>query len=130
MRGQEDSSPSQPDIDDDVDLGGPIGRASVKVHCTHEKTRTDKTHSGNFLVLRTVCESCGRIVNEENILLGLEHSRCPVDPRLDRCLLSCPVEDGSVGVFENPCEPVRNAMETVGFMAIAPSPPERESPEK
>jgi hypothetical protein len=102
-----------------------------EVRCRHDRTRIDKSFNGNFITMRTVCESCGRIVGEENVLLGLEHLRCPVDPRLARCLISCPVEDGSLRVFENPCEPVRRAMETYGFVAIMPAnPSERESPEK
>jgi hypothetical protein len=89
--------------------------------CNHKKTKSVKSFSGNFVVMRTVCESCGRVVEEENVLMGLERLRCPVDPRLDRCLTSCPVEEGSLGVFENPCEPVRNALESSGFVAIAPA---------
>jgi hypothetical protein len=88
-----------------------------EAQCSHAKTRVEKSYSGNFLVLRTICEACDRIVKEENVLLGLEQFRCPVDPRLDRCYLSCPVEDGSLGVFENPCEPVRKVLEATGYIA-------------
>ncbi|MGA1974386.1 MAG: hypothetical protein ABSG92_02015 [Conexivisphaerales archaeon] len=75
-----------------------------------------------------VLRSWGRILGEENVLMGLVRSRCPVDPRLNRCLLSCPVEDGLVGVFENPCEPVRNATKTTGFVPIVPANPAEGEP--
>jgi hypothetical protein len=58
------------------------------------------------LVLDTVCTRCGKLLGEEKVL-ALEHMRCLVDPRLERCVTSCPVEDGSLLVFENPCEPVK-----------------------
>jgi hypothetical protein len=108
-----------------------VDQVSHEVRCAHAKTKSVKSISGNFVLLRTVCESCGVILEEENVLMGLERLRCPVDPRLDRCVASCPVEEGSLGVFENPCLPVRNAMENSGFVAITPfTPEEQESADK
>ncbi len=98
------------------DLADPVDLTLQSVRCSHSKTRSEKSYSGNFQVQRTVCESCGRVIKEDNVLLGLERYRCPVDAKLDRCYLSCPVEDGSVGVFEQPCEPVRRLMEESGLV--------------
>jgi hypothetical protein len=124
MIGQE-SPPGQPAPEAGLSTSeGPEGGGLRKVGCRHATTRTDRSYRGNFLVLRTVCDSCGRIVSEENILLGLERFRCPVDPHLERCFLACPVEDGSMGVFEQPCEPVRKLMEDAGLVpsSLRPEP--------
>jgi hypothetical protein len=121
MMGQAESfSPSSqpsPDLIPDSSANHVI----PEVHCSHAKSKSVQTFSGNFVTLRTVCESCGKILDEENVLMGLERLRCPVDLRLDRCLTSCPVEEGSIRVFENPCEPVRNALENSGFVATTPA---------
>jgi hypothetical protein len=91
------------------------GRAS-EVSCQHGKTSSDKYINGNFLTLRSRCVECGKIVSEENILLGTEHLRCPVDMRLERCILSCPVADGSASIFQAPCDPVRRIMMSEGII--------------
>lgn len=98
--------------------GEPSDYALRDAACVHAKSKVEKSYSGNLLVLRTTCLACGRILREENVLLGLEHLRCPVDPRLDRCFLFCPVEDGSPKVFESPCEPVRKLLETSGYVPV------------
>jgi hypothetical protein len=84
--------------------------------CSDPLTRVERGVAGNFVTLRTVCASCGRLLDEEDILFGLDLLRCPVDPREDRCLTSCPVEEGSPLAFERPCLPVRKVMESVGII--------------
>jgi hypothetical protein len=131
MVGLTSSVPPSSQGDPDSTPDPRVDRISHEVRCAHAKTKSVKSFSGNFVLLRTVCESCGKILEEENLLMGLERLRCPVDPRLDRCVTSCPVEEGSLGVFENPCLPVRKAMENSGFVAITPfNPTEQESPDE
>jgi hypothetical protein len=96
---------------------GVVGSAGAQVLCSHEMTRTERTHHGSFMVLTTVCTRCGKLLGEEKVL-ALEHMRCLVDPRLERCVISCPVEEGSLVVFENPCEPVKKLIMSAGMVPM------------
>jgi hypothetical protein len=69
---------------------------------------------GNFLVVRTYCRDCGKLLDEKRLLRWPEVRRCPVDPRLDRCITGCPVEEGSPDAFEHPCLPVMRVIEEAG----------------
>jgi hypothetical protein len=115
MAGQRESSKASSGASDATGQWGIIGPTSDETRCSHEMFRIDRMHHGTFLVLTTVCTHCGRILGEEKVL-ALEHTRCPVDPRLDRCLMSCPVEDGSLFVFEKPCQPVKRLMVSAGLV--------------
>ncbi len=82
--------------------------------CKHLRVRGEKAADGNFLVVRTYCRDCGKLLDEEKLLQRPELQRCPVDPRLDRCVTGCPVEEGSPDAFEHPCLPVIWAIEDAG----------------
>ncbi len=82
--------------------------------CKHVRVRGEKAEDGNFIVVRTYCTDCGKLLDEERLLQGPELRRCPVDPRLDRCVTGCPVEEGSPDAFEHPCLPVIWAIEEAG----------------
>ncbi|HVP23816.1 MAG TPA: hypothetical protein VMS77_07890 [Conexivisphaerales archaeon] len=90
--------------------------------CRHLRIHTEKSLEGNFAILRTRCLDCGRVFQEDRSLQGLTPQRCPLDPRLDRCLTGCAVEDGSADIFEHPCLPVMKAAEEAGLRGEMRSP--------
>jgi len=127
MVGHEDAASQEPNVGGNFYRWGTTIPPADEALCLHEVTRTDRAHHGSFIVLSDFCVRCGKLLGEETVL-ALVHMRCPVDPRLDRCRLSCPVEDGSILVFEKPCEPVRLALEDSGFVAITPANPSEREP--
>jgi len=109
------SPASSSDIGDASGSGSTGQPPKPEDQCRHTVTRTERGLDGNFITLRRVCAACGRVVEVENVLFGLDLLRCPVDPVEERCFTSCPVEEGSSLVFERPCLPVRKVMEAAGI---------------
>ncbi len=99
---------------DYAEPGLPTAGAEPVAPCRHPKTNVIKSFNGDFMTIQIVCESCGMTVKKDSVVFDHDMIRCPVDPVLDRCLASCPVEAGSASVFEHPCEPVRKLLEAAG----------------
>ncbi len=99
---------------DELEL--PKDGAGPLAPCQHPKTNVIRSFNGDFMTVQIVCESCGMTVRKESVTFGHDMMRCPVDPFLDQCLTSCPVEAGSASVFEHPCEPVRKLLEAAGYI--------------